>query len=131
MANKLTAKQEAFAQSYIKTSNASEAYRKHYNVGKNVTDESIHVQACVLLKNNKVAIRVNELQERLAKKNAVTLESLTKELEGAVQLALAEKQPSALTGAIMAKAKIHGLDVNKIDLTGQVNIVIDSKNKDL
>lgn len=57
---KLTAKQEAFALAYVKTTNASEAYRQTYNAS-GMSAESVNVAACRLLKNAKVALRVNEL----------------------------------------------------------------------
>jgi phage terminase small subunit len=56
----LTKKQEAFALAYVKSTNASEAYRLSYNA-KGMSAEAINVEACRLLKNPKVALRVNEL----------------------------------------------------------------------
>lgn len=56
----LTAKQEAFALAYVKSTNASEAYRSAYNAS-GMSSESVNVAACRLLKNAKVALRVNEL----------------------------------------------------------------------
>lgn len=56
----LTKKQEAFALAYVKSTNASEAYRKSYNAS-GMSAESVNVAACRLLKNAKVVLRVNEL----------------------------------------------------------------------
>ncbi len=61
MPKSLTPKQEAFAVAYIKTGNASEAYREAYAAGK-MTPESINVAACRALKNAKVALRIDELR---------------------------------------------------------------------
>jgi phage terminase small subunit len=59
--NKLTIKQENFAQAYVKLGDASKAYREAYSCGK-TKDTVIHVKACEILKNGKVAVRVAELQ---------------------------------------------------------------------
>jgi phage terminase small subunit len=62
----LTPKQEEFVRAYVETSCASTAYRRAYNA-ENMKDNSIHVSACNVLKNPKVALRVEELQERATK----------------------------------------------------------------
>ncbi len=58
---KLTAKQEIFSQEYVKRDDASAAYRIAYSTSK-MKDKTIHENASRLLKNSKVAARVNELQ---------------------------------------------------------------------
>lgn len=63
---KLTPKQEAFCQAFIETGNASEAYRRAYNAEK-MKAETINVKACELLKNGKVAVRVEQLQAKAKK----------------------------------------------------------------
>lgn len=63
--NNLTLKQEAFCQAYIKYGDASKAYREVYSF-KNMKTEVIHVRACELLKNSKVAVRVEELKADVA-----------------------------------------------------------------
>jgi phage terminase small subunit len=62
----LTPKQEEFVRAYVDTSCASTAYRRAYNA-EGMKDNSIHVNACKLLKSAKVALRINELQERATK----------------------------------------------------------------
>ena len=56
----LTPKQEAFCLVYLKTGNASEAYRQAYNAA-NMKPESINVNASKLLASAKVALRLSEL----------------------------------------------------------------------
>lgn len=56
----LTPKQEAFCLAYLKTGNASEAYRQAYNAA-NMKPDSINVNASKLLANAKVALRLSEL----------------------------------------------------------------------
>ena len=115
--DRLTPKQEAFAIAYIETGNASEAYRKAYNVnGK--SDNAVHVEASRLLATPKVSLRVKELQAAHQARHNVTVDSLTKELEDARDLATKNKQPSAIVQAVMGKAKIHGMLTDKHEHTG-------------
>ena len=115
MADKLTPKQEAFALAYVETGNASEAYRRSYDVREDSKPEGIWVRASELLSNSKVAVRIAELQMKAQERTLVTIESITRELEVARYLAETEKQSSAMTAAIMGKAKVNGLLVDKID----------------
>jgi len=55
-------KQEAFAQHYVLTGNASEAYRKAYST-KTKNDATVYQNASKLLRDAKVAPRVKELQQ--------------------------------------------------------------------
>jgi hypothetical protein len=109
----LTVKQEAAAQAYIENGgNQSEAYRTAFDAEK-MAQETIWKEACVLFKNPKVAVRVIELQEEHRIRHNVTVDTLTKELDEARSLAKDEAQPSAMTGATMGKAKLHGLITDK------------------
>ena len=113
----MTPKQEAFALAYIETGNASEAYRQAYNVnGK--SDNAVHVAASRLLDNAKVSLRVKELQTAHRERHDVTVDSLTKELEDARDLATENKQPAAVVSAVMGKAKIHGLLTDRHEHSG-------------
>ncbi len=114
----LTQKQETFALAYVETGNASEAYRRAYNVGENTKAETVWRKASELLSVGKVTARVSELQAEAAERTMVTVESLTVKLEEARLLALKdEKGASAAVSAIMGMAKLHGLLVEKQDLT--------------
>lgn len=62
----LTKKQETFSIEYVKSGNASAAYRLAYDA-ENMSNESINVKSSELLKNGKVGLRVKELQEQAAK----------------------------------------------------------------
>ena len=61
----LTVKQEAFAQTYVKLGNASEAYRQVYNVAPNRSAVSIGVEASTLLALPKVSLKVQELRQEV------------------------------------------------------------------
>ncbi|EFV5197258.1 terminase small subunit [Salmonella enterica] len=114
----LTIKQEAFCQAYIETGNASEAYRTAYAADK-MKPEAVHVQACKLQDNPKIALRIKELRGEIKQRHNVTVDSLLAELEEARQKALSAEttQSSAAVAATMGKAKLVGLDKQIIDHT--------------
>lgn len=104
----LTQKQENFCLAYIKTGNASEAYRQCYNAGKMKT-ETINNKAYELLKNGEVTARVNQLKERAESKAIITLEQ-RKELLS--KFAWEEDAQNALK-AVDLLNKMDGLYVQK------------------
>ncbi len=109
MKKKLTPKQEGFCQDYIKTGSQTRAYKLNYNI-KKMLPATINNKAYALRRQGDITARINELQERVAKKFEVTVESLTKELEEDRQLARKLEMPSAAISALNVKARIHGLD---------------------
>jgi phage terminase small subunit len=114
----LTPKQENFCLAYLETGNASEAYRRAYDA-ENMKPESINVNACKLLADAKIALRLDELREPIINRHNVTVDSLIAELEEARQAALTAETPqsAAAVGATMGKAKLCGLDKQIIDHT--------------
>ncbi len=106
----LTPKQEAFAQLYIETGNASEAYRCAYTVRETTKAASVWESASKLLAHPKVSSRVAELQAAHRARHNTTVDTLTNEYEDARRLAMATGQPSAAVSATTGKARIHGLD---------------------
>ena len=127
----LTPKQEAFSLVFVEIGNASEAYRRSYNVGKDTKPETVWRKACEVLANGKVAARVAELQLAAQERTLVTVASLTLELEEARNMADALKNPAAMTGAIMGKAKLNGLLVEKVKVEADFNVVIAKEDADL
>lgn len=117
---KLTLKQEAFVRKYMETSCASTAYRFAYDT--QAKDEVVWVNACKLLKNHKVALRVQQLQERHQKRNDITVDKLTEMAVEAYKLAMKDdvKTPSAAVSAVMALGKLHGLIVDKSKTESEV-----------
>ena len=105
---KLTPKQELFAQTYVKTGNASEAYRTAYDTSR-YKEKSINEKACVFLKNVKIKSRVKELQKELTEKHTITKDKILNRLQEIVY-------------------EQEKLGVDKIDLTA-MNKAIDTVNK--
>jgi phage terminase small subunit len=115
---KLTPKQEKFCLKYIETGNATEAYYAAYDAegSKPITANR---RAKELLDNSKIAARVRALQAMHVERHIVTVDSITTELEEARQIAITTKQSSAAVSASLGKAKLHGLIVDKGELTGK------------
>lgn len=76
----LTPKQEAFARAFVETGNASEAYRRAYDVSPSTKPETVNRKAVEVLKNGKVTARVDELQAEIAERHNVTIDRIVKEL---------------------------------------------------
>lgn len=77
---KMTVKEELFAQNYIKTGNASEAYRLSYNA-KKMLDKTITEKSSRLLKKDNISARIKQLQDKLAEKHDISKERILKELK--------------------------------------------------
>lgn len=86
---RLTVKQEAFCLAYLKTGNASEAYRLSYNA-ENMKPETIHVKACDLMKNDKVAARLKELNASAVSDAVMTRQEALERLSGFARTDLAD-----------------------------------------
>lgn len=105
---KLTPKQEAFAREYVKTGNATEAYRSVYeSKGSNTTCATAGSR---LLKLPIIADFMAQLRAEVRTDHGVTVASLLIELEQARGVGLLSGNASAMVSATMAKAKLAGLD---------------------
>lgn len=121
MAN-LTHQQTLFCQKYIECKgNASEAYRQAYNP-KNPDAGWVRIEACNMLQDPNISLTIETLQAEAAIRNAVTVDSITAELNEAKEFAKQEGQPAAVISAIMGKAKIHGLD--KVIVDGNLGLTV-------
>ena len=67
----LTSKQEKFVQGLIQGMSQADAYRSAYSC-KNMSDNAIYREASLLVENPKVAQRLKELREQLAKPSIKT-----------------------------------------------------------
>lgn len=81
---KLTVKQEKFCNKYIECGNASEAYRFAYGC-KNWTDKTVWERASTLLRNDKVATRVDDLKAELKAKSDITKERILEEMSAILE----------------------------------------------
>jgi hypothetical protein len=78
MAKKITPKQRKFAEEYVNTGNASEAYRRAYNVGKNTSIDTIKVNSSKLLSETNISLTIKELQIKQAEKYEITRTQVAK-----------------------------------------------------
>lgn len=120
--NELTQKQENFCLAYIETGNASEAYRKAYNVAGS-SEKSVWELASKMLDNPKVISRLEALREQAATRAILTLERHLEELAILRDEARAEGRYSAAITAEIARGKAAGLYVEQSRTEGEIRIV--------
>lgn len=122
----LTAKQEAFVQNILQGRNQADAYRSAYNC-ENMSDNAIYREASLLLDNPKVAQRLQELRDKLAKPSIMSaqerLEWLTRLVKAGSEYTLAAEK----IRAIDVMNKMTGEYVQKIeaDVKNEVTINIE------
>lgn len=108
----LTPKQEAFVQNIIQGMSQADAYRSAYSC-KNMSDNSVYVNASKLASDTKVALRLSELRNELAKPSIM---SAQKRLEWLTQLIEnAEEGTSDKLKAIDIMNKMSGEYVQKVE----------------
>ena len=79
MADKLTIKQERFAQGLFAGLSQREAYKQAYNAER-MKDKTIDEAAARLAADSKVAARIQQLTDELKERNMVTVERVLAEL---------------------------------------------------
>lgn len=143
--SKLTPKQSKFAEEYVNTGNASEAYRRAYDVAETTSNDVIKVKASELLKNGNIAVTVKELQKQEAEAFQITRkevaegyfkmiksweylmdlaakENLTKEQKAKFYLLKEMVKGSDYRGAYDSIAKMFGLNApDKQEIESTVN----------
>lgn len=114
MANdNLNIRQERFCLSLAEGLPQSRAY---VDAGYAARGNAAEASASQLLRNPKVVRRLAELQAKAARRSEITVDDLIAELDDMLKLARATKNPSAGVTAIMGKAKLLGLVVDKSDV---------------
>lgn len=106
---KLSAKQEAFAQCIANGDDQATAYRTAYDAS-GMKDASIYIEASKLIKNPKVALRVDELKAEVAQQHLWTREMSVMGLMKAYEMATMEKSASGMTGAVKELNIMHGFN---------------------
>ena len=123
----LTQKQENFCLDYIKCGNASEAYKKCYNV-ENMKPESIYRKATELMASGTITARLAELRSKAESKAIITLEQRRELLS---RFAWEEETQNAMK-AIDLLNKMDSVYIQRQDVTtsGSVSLFIPPPNKD-
>lgn len=113
MSKKLTPKQDKFCQLYIENGgNATKAYMGAYNAS-NMKERTINSKACVLLKQDNIAARIDELQAMQAERHLDTVDDIAEMLKQDRDAARKKGRYSAAVSATMGLAKLRGHLVDK------------------
>lgn len=110
---KLTAKQEAFVREYVVDKNATQAA-----IRAGYSENTAHAIGQENLRKPIIKEAVDELLNEHAERCAVTVDSLTDEMNECIAMAKSQGDTSTLRAAIMSKAKLHGKDVAKVEHSG-------------
>lgn len=114
--DKLTHFQEQFCREYVKTGNASAAYRVASPNAVNWEDHSVWIAASKIMARNKVAIRIAEMQSDAAQSSMVTVDMLNRKLENYQKEAREDKQYAVCVAAVMGQAKLFGFLVDRKEI---------------
>lgn len=110
---KLNIRQERFCLGLAEGLPQSRAY---VEAGYTARGNAAEVEASKMVRLPKVAARVAELQAKAARRSEVTVDSLVLELDEMLQLATRQKLPAAGVAAILGKARLLGLVVDKTEI---------------
>lgn len=113
----LTPKQDKFVKEYLIDLNATQAA-----IRAGYSKDTAAVIGCENLVKPNIAAAIAAHRAEHAERCAVTIESLTGELNEAITMSRTQEDPNALRAAVMSKAKIHGLEVNKNENTDTVTV---------
>ena len=105
--DKLTAKQEAFAQGIADGLGQADAYRMAYDAD-GMKDSTVYSNASRLMNDSKVVARVSELKAQVADKQLWTREMSVKGLMTAYRIALEAKTSTGMTAAVKELNIMHG-----------------------
>ncbi|RUX16367.1 Terminase small subunit [Mesorhizobium sp. M2A.F.Ca.ET.037.01.1.1] len=110
---KLNMRQERFCLALAEGLPQSRAY---VEAGYTARGNAAEAAAARLFRNVQVQSRVAELQAAAARRSEITVDDLVAELDAMIELARATKNPSAGVTAIMGKAKLLGLVVDRAEV---------------
>lgn len=123
----LSEQQERFCRAIVKGLNQRDAYKEAgYKSG---SDAATDANASRLISNDKIVTRIAELRRPLAIRMAVTLESITEMLREDRELARQNNQVGAAVAAAMGIAKLHGLVIDKAEVTDKTVYTVSNRPK--
>jgi phage terminase small subunit len=112
----LTIKQENFCLAYIETGNASESYRRAYNVRPGTTENTINQSAKRLIDDPQICLRINDLRAPVIEKVQITLEKHLGDLQRLRDKAEAAEKFGPAIQAEIARGKSSGLYEDTVNL---------------
>lgn len=113
----LTAKQEQFVQNVIQGMSQADAYRSAYSC-KRMSDNAIYREASLLMSSPKVAQRLNELRNELAKPSIMTAQERLEWLTEVIKSKTEETGDKLKAADIMNK--MQGEYVTKVEANVKV-----------
>jgi phage terminase small subunit len=119
--NGLTPKQEAFCLAYVLSGNATEAY-KQAGYSDGMATKTASEAASRLLKNSKVVARLAELRAPAAEAAVMTIAGHLDDLKDLRDMAKQEGKYSAAVAAEVARGKVSGFYVEKVEHSGNVTV---------
>ncbi len=126
----LTGKQEKFAQAFVETGDASEAFRRAYDAS-NMNANSVNRKAHEAKNHVKISARIDQLRSKVAKRHDITVDTLLDKLNKVYTVALAAETPqsSAAVQAVMGQAKLLGLDKQLIEMSGSLSVTLSNSQR--
>ena len=121
--NDLTPKQEKFSQSVASGKSQADAYRLAYNAG-NMKEETVWSNASVLMADNKVSARVDEIRKPIVESAQFTLDQHLINLMSLRDKAAEDGKWGAAIAAEIGRGKAAGLYVNKGDSDDDKNLTV-------
>ena len=123
----MNSKQARFAEEYVIDSNATQAA-----IRAGYSEHTAKSQGQRLLTKVDVAAAIQGLQAELRERMAVTVESISDQLDAAYEQAKDNGQAAAMVQACMGLAKLHGLLIDKTeDVTKAIDLTPDELTAEL
>lgn len=117
----LTSKQEKFCQGIVSGLNQSDAYRAAYSCD-GMGDPTINNNAYVLMQNNDIAMRIEQLRLPIAERIGMGLEDYLKEMIALKSAAQEDQDHNPAIKAHELIGKCLGYYVNKTEISGSLAI---------
>lgn len=124
MAKGLTPKQERFCLEYIKTGNASEAYRRAYDASR-MKPETVRRRAKEMLKKGPITARIEELRKAAEDKAIASAKRIQRFWTEVMENTAEETKDRLKASELLAKAK--GMFVERREVTNHLALTEDQQ----
>ncbi len=116
---KLTPKMDLFCQAVIAGSTQSDAYRAAY-AAQNMNAHTVSNKASLLMKHEAVRARLDAIRKPVIEKLQYGLEQAMQEAQEAFEVARSKENAAAMVSAVVLRAKLNGLMVDKVNVSASV-----------
>lgn len=120
MLTKLTGKREKFTRALFEGLSQTEAYRRAFNT-ENMANTTITKRACELAKDERVKAMLEGLKapivEKLREKYEYSLQHAMAEAQEAFQVGKKTNSGNAMVAAVVLRAKLNGLMIERKEVT--------------